>query len=118
MPVLEADKQIGEFIRRWSASSGAERANFQLFASQLCRILGVDEPHPAREDANVNDYTFERSVDMREPDGSLAHGRIDLYKRDCFVMEAKQSRDAPWPSCAVRCGPSAGAGRPGIGRTS
>src|SRR5262245_17203221 len=97
MPVLEADGQITEFIRRWAASSGAERANFQLFASQLCRILRVDEPHPAHEDVNVNDYTFERSVDMREPDGSLTHGRIDLYKRDCFVMEAKQSREKGRP---------------------
>lgn len=97
MPVLEANAAIEEFVRRWSASSGSERANFQLFASQLCRVLGVDEPHPAHHDANFNDYTFERSVDMREPDGSVSHGRIDLYKRDCFVMEAKQSREKGRP---------------------
>ena len=29
---------------------------------------------------------------MKRPDGS--NGRIDLYKRDCFVLEAKQSRQA------------------------
>jgi hypothetical protein len=98
MAVIEANAQIGEFIRRWAASSGAERANFQLFASQLCRILGVDEPNPASgDDVNVNDYTFERSVEMREPDGSRTHGRIDLHKRDCFVLEAKQSREKGRP---------------------
>src|SRR5688572_1272805 len=97
MPVLEADGQIGEFIRRWAASSGAERANFQLFASRLCRILGVDEPEPDCDDVSDNDYTFGRSVDMREPDGSLTPGRIDLYERDFFVMEAKQSREKGRP---------------------
>ena len=29
---------------------------------------------------------------FREPDGSTSLGRIDLYKRGCFVLEAKQSR--------------------------
>ena len=29
---------------------------------------------------------------FRGPDGSKSPGRIDLYKRGCFVLEAKQSR--------------------------
>lgn len=32
---------IDTFIARWAASSGAERANFQLFATELCDLMGV-----------------------------------------------------------------------------
>ena len=32
---------IDDFIARWSASAGAERANFQGFAYELCDLLGV-----------------------------------------------------------------------------
>ena len=88
---------IDEFVARWSASGGAERSNFQLFASQLCRLIGVPEPHPANVDGTFNDYTFERNVEFKEADGSKSRGRIDLYKRDCFVMEAKQSREQGRP---------------------
>ena len=35
----------------------------------------------------------ERTEEGRSPtDGSKCPGRIDLYKRGCFVLEAKQSR--------------------------
>jgi hypothetical protein len=37
-------------------------------------------------------HAFERAVTFRELDGSTARGRIDLYKRGSFVLEAKQSR--------------------------
>jgi hypothetical protein len=80
------------FIERWKNSSGKERANFPSFANELCQLLGVKLPDPSTEDDNYNNYTFERSVDFKYPDGSTSKGRIDLYKRGCFVMEAKQSR--------------------------
>lgn len=80
------------FIARWEASSGAERANFQMFLHELCDVLGTDRPDPASDRSANNDYTFERSVQFKEPDGSKSTGRIDLYKKGCFVLEAKQSR--------------------------
>ncbi|MBL8882985.1 MAG: class I SAM-dependent DNA methyltransferase [Hyphomicrobium sp.] len=89
---------IQEFIKRWAASSGAERANFQMFAMELCRLLEVPPPHPSKgEDAELNDYCFERGVQFKEHDGTTAAGRIDLYKRGAFVMEAKQSREKGRP---------------------
>lgn len=91
------DDPIEAFIHRWSASSGQERANFQGFAYELCDLLGIERPTPSHEDHNRNDYTFERTVEFREPDGSRSIGRIDLYKRGCFVMEAKQSREKGRP---------------------
>lgn len=80
---------VEEFIRRWSnLEGGAERANYAMFLTELCSVLGVPSPEPAHATAHRNDYVFERMV--RKADG--ANGRIDLYRRDCFVLEAKQSR--------------------------
>lgn len=81
---------IERFIGHWSESSGAERANFQSFARELCGILGVDKPHAKKDHGNT--YTFEYDVRFKTPDGSESSGWIDLYKKDCFVLEAKQSR--------------------------
>lgn len=38
---------------------------------------------------------FERAVTFREAGDRVGHGRIDLYKRGSFVLEAKQSRNRP-----------------------
>ncbi|MEQ8267886.1 MAG: class I SAM-dependent DNA methyltransferase [Parvibaculum sp.] len=82
---------IEAFIARWTDSGGAERANYQLFLAELCRLLDVPEPKPTNEANERNDYVFERSVAFKHADGSQSTGFIDLYKRDCFVLEAKQS---------------------------
>jgi len=84
---------LDSFIARWTAGEGGqERANYQLFLSELCDVLEVPRPDQAAHDAVLNVYAFERAVTFREPDGSAARGRIDLYKRGSFVLEAKQSR--------------------------
>ncbi|MDE0203716.1 MAG: class I SAM-dependent DNA methyltransferase [Rhodospirillaceae bacterium] len=82
---------IEAFIGRWKQSGGAEMANFQTFANELCDLLGVPRPDPAQEEVERNDYVFERRVDYKFDDGTTARRWIDLYKRNCFVMEAKQS---------------------------
>ena len=81
---------VQDFIRRWQASGAAERANFPQFAVQLCDILNVPHPDPTTPYDDRNAYVFERSVPL--PHGST--GRIDLYKRGCFVLEAKQGSAA------------------------
>ncbi len=86
-----AASPVDDFIKRWSASAGAERANFQGFAYELCDLLKVDRPIPSVNDADRNPYAFERAVRFRSDDGAGSFGRIDLYKRGCFVLEAKQS---------------------------
>ena len=97
MTVITAESDIEKFIARWTASSGNERANFQSFANELCRIIGVEEPAPAKEDGSLNDYTFERKVEFSHLDSTKSLGRIDLYKKHCFLMEAKQSREKGRP---------------------
>jgi hypothetical protein len=87
------DKPVEAFIRRWTASvGGAERANYALFLTELCDLIGVERPHPAGAETEKNDYVFERGVRFHHDDGSTSPGRIDLYKKDCFVLEAKQSK--------------------------
>jgi len=88
-----ADDHVDAFITRWAQSGAAERANFQPFLSELCDVLGVERPEPARADPEHNRYTFEHPVTFRNPDGSTSTGFIDLYKRGTFVMEAKQGSD-------------------------
>ena len=81
------------FIKRWSEGDGGqERANYAMFLTELCEVLGVGRPDQASHVAASNAYAFERAVTFKLPDGSKAQGRIDLYKRNSFVLEAKQSR--------------------------
>ena len=83
------------FIARWQGREGGqERANYALFLSELCDVIGVRRPDPASASTEENDYVFERAVKRYAPDGTPGSGRIDLYKRDCFVLEAKQSRQS------------------------
>ena len=82
---------IDAFIARWEESGGSELANFQSFANEFCDLLGVERPDPSQAKNELNDYVFERRVDFKFDDGTTSPGRIDLYRRDCFVMEAKQS---------------------------
>jgi hypothetical protein len=94
MPANEsAPAGLDEFLTRWEASGGAERANYQLFLSELCDVIGVPRPEPTRIDDAENAYVFERAVTFPNPDGSTSGGRIDLYKRGCFILEAKQGSD-------------------------
>ncbi len=86
------------FIQRWKLSGGSERANFQSFARELCDVLDSPKPDPATDQTARNDYTFERTVSFDDGFGKVSTGFIDLYRRDCFVMEAKQGSDEPEPS--------------------
>jgi hypothetical protein len=84
---------VDRFIRRWSnLEGGQERANYSLFLTEFCDVLGVVHPDPAGASHEFNDYVFERRVKRHLADGTSEIGRIDLYKRGHFILEAKQSR--------------------------
>lgn len=93
-------EQLQSFVEEAKISGGSELANYQLFIERLCNLLGVAGPVLSREQNAHNDYVFERRVDFKHPDGKTTAGRIDLYKRDCFILEAKQSakRNAKKPN--------------------
>lgn len=87
------DAAVEKFIAKWLGQEGGqERANYALFLTELCDALGVARPEPASAEHDANDYVFERVVQETGRDGIVSNRRIDLYKRDCFVLEAKQSR--------------------------
>ena len=85
--------QLAAFHTRWQAAGGSERANYQLFITELCALLGVPLPDPARDDTRDNAYVFERRVVFNHGDGSSTNGFIDCYRRGAFVAEAKKIRD-------------------------
>ncbi|QOC23239.1 class I SAM-dependent DNA methyltransferase [Wenzhouxiangella sp. AB-CW3] len=81
---------IDQFITRWQNTGGKERANYQLFLTELCQLLDLPGPQPASDDPAEDEYVFEHRVDIRHPDGTESRGYIDLYKRGHFVLEAKR----------------------------
>ncbi|MBK8742165.1 MAG: class I SAM-dependent DNA methyltransferase [Betaproteobacteria bacterium] len=87
---VQPDDEVDKFIERWQSASGSERANYQLFVHELCTLLDLPTPDPAREDTRDNAYVFERRITFQHGDGSESPGFIDCYRRATFVLEAKK----------------------------
>jgi hypothetical protein len=85
---------IDAFIAKWRASGGAERANYVSFLTELCTLLDIAHPDATKQDEAKNRYVFEKAVTFQNGDGTTSRGWIDLYKADCFVLEAKQGTQA------------------------
>ena len=119
---LESTPAIDAFVRRWQGHEGGqERANYGLFLVELCDALGLERPDPANAGGEGNDYVFERAVRKTDRGGGVSYPRIDLYKRGCFILEAKQSRmkgarNEILGQLALPVVPSAGQGRRGADR--
>ncbi|GAB3322975.1 hypothetical protein GCM10027511_31470 [Hymenobacter humi] len=84
-----------EFETRWLKSGGAERANYGLFLQDFCDLLGVSRPDPTTDNPAQDAYVLERAVTFEDGGGKQTTGRIDLYKRGCFVLETKQGTTTP-----------------------
>ena len=91
---IRSDYAVEDFIARWQSASGSERANYQLFVHDLCTLLELPTPDPAREDTRDNAYVFERRITFRHGDGTESPGFIDCYRRAAFVLEAKKVKYA------------------------
>ena len=81
----------GLIAKWWGSPGGAERANFPIFIGDLCKALGLPDVHLS-EGGTLGAYQFEAPVAFTTAGERDAGGRIDLYRRQCFVLEAKQSR--------------------------
>ncbi len=97
MSSTSTDAAVSAFIARWSDTELAERANKDLFLTELCDLLGLPHPDPSGPDSAENAYVFERAVPLHHPDGRTTVGKIDLYRRDRFVLEAKQTAASARP---------------------
>jgi hypothetical protein len=82
---------VDEFLKRWKGNTGSERANFQSFMRDLCTLLDLPHPDPGEGDTTQNAYVFERFIASARVDGNTDNRYIDLYRRDCFVLEGKQT---------------------------
>ncbi|HEX7480624.1 MAG TPA: DNA methyltransferase, partial [Polyangiales bacterium] len=85
---------IAAFIAKWSASAAAERANKDAFLLELCDVLEVPRPDPTTADPERDLYVFEKDALMPHEGGKISRGKIDLYRADAFILEAKQGADA------------------------
>ena len=86
--------ELDDLLKKWlGKEGGAERANYQMFLTELCLALGLPTPDP--KGAGLGDYQFEAPVKREAVLGTKHAHRIDLYKRDCFILEAKQSQVKP-----------------------
>ncbi|OZC02390.1 class I SAM-dependent DNA methyltransferase [Rubricoccus marinus] len=101
-----------DFIAKWRASGASERSNYALFFSELADVLGVPRPDPATDTPEADGYVIDRVVTTE----SGATNYIDLYRRACFVAEAKQGSDAPEATEAEKLGMDAPKRRRGTAR--
>ena len=82
------------FIERWQdGEGGQERANYALFLTELCDLIGVARPQPAGATHEHNDYVFERAV-KQQHDGSDA----TTIPPNQALSSGRRTPDAPPPS--------------------
>ncbi len=89
LAVAVSAEKVEAFITRWSPTGGGERSNCHMFLTEFCELIEVPGPEPVVEDESQNAYVFERRVPARHLDRRDTFNYIDLYKRGCFVLEAK-----------------------------
>ncbi len=82
--------EVEQFITRWSKSGASERANYALFLSELCDLIGVERPDPSVEVNQENAYVIDRAFSRTDKDDHKSTVYLDLYKRGHFVLETKQ----------------------------
>jgi hypothetical protein len=83
------NRDAQEFISHWKGATASEQSISQKFLLQLCELLDVPQPENQRQGS----YTFEFHVSETQHDGTTKDGRIDLYKRACFVLESKKFQE-------------------------
>ncbi len=89
-------RAIEDFIARWQGRHGGqERANYALFLTELCDVLGLPHPDPASAAHDENDYVFERVVHEPGRDGSGTHRRIDLCQSARNIDPGSASKTDP-----------------------
>ena len=82
-----------EFITKWKVAQGREDSNSNPFLNDLCHALDLPSPGPWTGDFLSSGYIYEAPVNVTDADGTHSTKKIDLYRRDCFILEAKQGTD-------------------------
>jgi hypothetical protein len=71
-------QNLDAFIAKWSAAGPAERANKDLFLTELCDVMDIARPNPTTGDLDRDGYVFERKVPIVHEDSEATLGSIDL----------------------------------------
>ena len=72
--------------------SGNERSNYGAYLNDLAVALGEPTPEPGGHSGTLGDYQFEGPVSSEAVFLSKNKKRIDLYRRNHFILEAKQTQ--------------------------
>lgn len=89
-------RKLRELATRWTDVGAAERANYSLYLIELCEAIGVERPRPAAQGGRTAEgiaYQFEFPVQTTTRDGVVSTNFIDLYKSECFALEAKHAAE-------------------------
>lgn len=92
----ETIRKLRELNTRWTDVGAAERANYQVYLIELCEAIGVERPRPAAQAGRMAEgvaYQFEFPVRTTTREGDVSTNFIDLYKAECFALEAKDAID-------------------------
>ena len=86
--LFPADPGVLSALRKlaaeWRNVPARERTNCQRYLGGLCAALGVEAPgHPG------SGYEYELPIKVVDRDGNDRTNFVDLFKRDHFVLEAK-----------------------------
>ncbi len=82
---------VDDLLAKWLGKEKAgERAEYQQFLTEAMQALGV--PSPGDDGVPAGNFRFEMPVKSEAVYGGKGTKRIDLYKRGCFILEAKQSQ--------------------------
>jgi hypothetical protein len=85
IPRVTIEQRLRTLAERWANVPAAERANAQMYLTELCGALDVPRPEP-----RGSGYEFELPISVvNAEDGSATTKSADLYKRGCFLLEAK-----------------------------
>ena len=100
---------VEAFITRWGGGTsygGNERANLQMFITELCTLLDLPQPDPSGAKVGDNAYVFERKLTEPTADGGQTLRSSDLYRRGCFILEGKdtgkQTGSSGWDAAIVK----------------
>jgi hypothetical protein len=77
------------------AEGGQERANYALFLTELCTVLGLATPDPASATTEHNDYVFEYSVTFRNPEKPRPSFPQGAVEQTAAVMAGIAATSAP-----------------------
>ena len=85
IPVHPQSPALRALAEKWDAVPAAERANYQLYLTDLAHALDVAAPQP-----RGSGYEFDFPVQTtNRTTGKTTTNFIDLYRRGHFILEAK-----------------------------